>query len=145
VADRLIRAMVRDDLPQVLALWERTEGVGLRAVDDDLPALQKFLERNAGLSVIAFVQDECAGAMLCGSDGRRGYLHHLAVRSDRRRRGIGRELVEHAITCFRSAGIRKVSIDVFENNSGARDFWRAIGFYDRDDIQRMSFQLTDSA
>jgi ribosomal protein S18 acetylase RimI-like enzyme len=33
------------------------------------------------------------GAVLCGNDGRRGYLHHLAVAAEWRRRGIGKALV----------------------------------------------------
>ena len=72
---------------EVLKLWKQTEGV--YTSDSDSPEkIRKFLKRNPGLSFIAYNEGKAAGAILCGHDGRRGYLHHLAVRSEFRRKGI---------------------------------------------------------
>ena len=69
--------MTMADYPAVRSLWERTEGMGLN--ESDTPeAIAMFLERNPGLSLVIDSPDgEIVGAVLCGHDGRRGYLHHL--------------------------------------------------------------------
>ena len=51
-------------------------------VSDSPAALKDFLARNPGLSTVAVLDGRLAGAALCGHDGRRGLLHHLAVRDD---------------------------------------------------------------
>jgi hypothetical protein len=73
-----IGAMTPDQYPHVLALWQRTAGVGLGDSDTER-ATGAFLARNPGMSAVAIVGSEIVGAVLCGHDGRRGYLHHLAA------------------------------------------------------------------
>jgi putative acetyltransferase len=68
-----------------------------------------------------------AGAVLCGHDGRRGYLHHLAVAESHRRGGIGRQLVERCLTGLRSIGIMKCHLFIFIDNDIGLDFWQGFG------------------
>ena len=77
--------MTAADLPAALRLWRKTEGVGLNE-SDRLPPLRRFLRRNPGLSQVARTHRRLLGAVLCGHEGRRGYLHHLAVAADCRDR-----------------------------------------------------------
>ena len=49
------------------------------------------------------------GSILCGHDGRRGYIYHTAVLSDYRGRGIGTELVQAALKGLEEAGIHKTA------------------------------------
>ena len=83
------------------------------------------------------------GAVLCGHDGRRGYLHHLAVATSHRRRGIGRELVERCMDGLRREGIAKCHLMVYHHNAAGQAFWRSIGWHGRDDILLMSRNLGD--
>lgn len=129
-----LRAMTLADYPEVRSLWERTEGMGLN--ESDTPeAIAKFLERNPGLSlVIASPNGEIVGAVLCGHDGRRGYLHHLAVTTTHRGHGFGRELVDGCLCRLRSLGIPKCNIYLFATNESGRSFWLHEGWTVRDDL-----------
>jgi hypothetical protein len=67
------------DYDTVLALWRSCEGIGL-SDSDTREAIATYLARNPGLSLVATDADGViVGAVLGGHDGRRGYLHHLAV------------------------------------------------------------------
>lgn len=73
-----IAAMRLADFDEVLALWQRTEGVGLNE-SDTRENIASYLQRNPGMSFVARDPDgKLIGAVLCGHEGRRGYLHHLA-------------------------------------------------------------------
>jgi ribosomal protein S18 acetylase RimI-like enzyme len=97
------------------------------------------LERNPGLSFVAVVDRVIVGCVMCGHDGRRGYLQHLAVSEPHRRLGIGTALVEACLAKLESLGIRKTHIDVLAENRQAHDFWRSRGWQKRDDIVKFSF------
>src|SRR5208282_5537414 len=103
----LVRAMVIADYQHVVALWQRSEGVGL-GESDTKEGVAAFLLRNPGLSAVAeSSHGEIVGAVLCGHDGRRGYLHHLAVARRYRQRDIGRRLTSACLAGLRKAGIPK--------------------------------------
>jgi ribosomal protein S18 acetylase RimI-like enzyme len=76
--------------------------------------------------------------VMCGCDGRRGYLHHLAVRTDQRGQGIGRQLVEECMAALRAIKIDKVHIFVIKGNESGKVFWRTAGWQERDDLTVMS-------
>lgn len=59
------------DYDAVLALWRTAAGVVLREVDDRAP-IERYLARNRGLSFVAVDGGQVVGAVLCGTDGRRG-------------------------------------------------------------------------
>ena len=71
------------------------------------------------------------GAVLCGHDGRRGYLNHLAVARDHRGRGIGRALVAASLARLRAIGIGRCNLLVFEDNAQGKEFWRHLGWQER--------------
>jgi ribosomal protein S18 acetylase RimI-like enzyme len=118
---------------QVYSLWENCDGIGLSNADSRT-SIRMYLERNPGLSLIAFDDQEVVGTILSGHDGRRGYIHHLAVRPDYRRQGIGRLLVDKGLAALRSSGILKCHLFIFNDNTGGIDFWESIGWAHRQDI-----------
>jgi N-acetylglutamate synthase len=118
---------------EVLALWQECEGIGLSHADSR-DSIQAYLNRNPGMSFIATADGKVVGAILAGHDGRRGYIHHLAVHPSCRRNGLGRKLVEHAISVIRSAGIQKVHIFIFNTNAEGIAFWKSVGWTPRNDI-----------
>lgn len=136
-----IREMTPQDYDTVYALWEQTEGVGLSAADSR-ERINSYLERNPGCSFVARDEERAVGAVLCGHDGRRGYLHHLAVKPAYRRHGVGRQLITHALTALRKAGIDKCHLFVFKTNAPALAFWQANGWQIRTDIQLFSKDLS---
>ena len=132
-----LAAFSMDDYAMVMALWHAIEGVGLSAADQP-ERIAAYLARNPGMSLVAREDGEVVGAALCGHDGRRGYLHHLAVRPDRRGRGIGRELVAGCLAALAAEGIDKCHLFVFNDNLDGQAFWRKLGWQDRLDLTVMS-------
>ena len=132
-----IREMTIEDYEAVIGLLTATSGVRMRDADSR-EATARYLERNPGLSFVAFVEGSMAGCVMCGHDGRRGYLQHLAVAQSHRRLGIGSVLVEACLKKLVNLGIRKTHIDVLVENHQAQDFWRRRGWQKRDDIFRYS-------
>jgi ribosomal protein S18 acetylase RimI-like enzyme len=128
-----LRAMTPADYDAVLALWQASEGIGLNE-SDTREAIAAYLVRNPGFSLVAEIEGVIVGAMLCGHDGRRGYLHHLAVASPHRRRGLGRVLVNESLTRLRAQGITKCNIFLYANNDAGRAFWLREGWAPREDL-----------
>ncbi|MEP6495376.1 MAG: GNAT family N-acetyltransferase [bacterium] len=75
---------------------------------------------------------------MCGTDGRRGYLQHLAVLPTHRRQGIGRQLAERRVHALAESGIDKCHLMVVAGNRDAAAFWTRLGWLDRSDIRLMS-------
>ena len=126
--------MTIEDYDEVHDLWGRCEGVGLDP-DDTRECIGAYLDRNPGLSFVARHDGKLVGAVLCGHDGRRGYLHHLAVDHEARRKGIGKALSAKCIEGLRAAGIPKCNIFVFDENDLALSFWEADGWVGRSDLR----------
>jgi putative acetyltransferase len=138
----IVRHFRIEDFDAVIALWRRTEGVGLNESDTRL-AITAFLRRNPRLSFVAEQGGRIIGAVLCGHDGRRGYLHHLAVSKRHRRRGIGRRLVNACLAKLRKAGIQKCNIFIFANNAAGMKFWAHTGWSLRTELRLMQIRLDD--
>ena len=126
-----IQAMTIADYEEALALWQATEGLGLSAADSR-EAIARYLARNPGLSFVARSEaGELVGAVLCGHDGRRGYLHHLAVRPDCRGQGLGRELCARCLAALRAEGIDKCHLFVRRANVAGQSFYQRSGWTER--------------
>ena len=122
-----------DDYEKMRALWDRSPGVGLSSADEPEP-IRRYLEHNPGLSLLAVDGERVVGTILAGHDGRRGYLHHLAVDESYRRAGIGRELVRLALDALAAEGIAKCHLFMFRKNRLGARFWRALSWVRRNDI-----------
>jgi ribosomal protein S18 acetylase RimI-like enzyme len=128
------------DLEEVLELWRTAEGVGLNE-SDTVERLDVYLHRNEGLSAVARSEGRVVGAVLCGHDGRRGYMNHLAVAETHRRQGIGSQLAERCVSKLRLLGILKCNIFVFADNENGSSFWTSAGWRDRSELKVMQRQL----
>ena len=126
--------LVVGDLDEVLAFWGGMEGVGLNASDTPV-ALAGFIERNPQMSLLVRSGGGIVGAVLCGHDGRRGYLHHLAVAVSWQKRGIGRELVRRCVARLAAEGIQKCTVFVYADNADGARFWDVMGFRPREDLR----------
>ena len=129
-----IAQMSGQDYDEVAALWRGIEGIGLDDDTDSKQSTASYLQRNPAMSFVARDNARIVGAVLCGHDGRRGYLHHLAVDPSYRNRGIARALVDRCAGALASAGINKCNIFVFEDNHPALAFWERVGWAHRSDI-----------
>ena len=139
----IVRSLRMADYDRVVALWRRSKGVGLNE-SDTRRAMAMYLRRNPRLSFVAEKEGQIIGAVLCGHDGRRGYLHHLAVSRQHRRCGIGRRLVETCLAKLRRAGIPKCNIFIFADNTEGMKFWAHGGWRLRTELRLMQIRLADN-
>jgi len=91
-----------DDFEAVTNLWHAS---GLyNPTIDGLDNLREVCERNPGLFLLAIEDEKVVGSVIGTFDGRRGYIYHVAVHPDSRRKGyaiafyrtLGFEVDEHA-------------------------------------------------
>ncbi len=132
--DYTIRTMKMEDYEEVYRLWTETEGMGLRSLDDSEEGIGRFLKRNPATCFLCRSGEKLAGVILCGHDGRRGYIYHAAVDKAFRRRGIGKALVNKVLTALEKEGINKTALVVFDSNTAGNSFWESLGFTERCDL-----------
>src|SRR5947207_7787637 len=106
-----------DDYDAALQLWQQVEGLEI-AEGDDRKGVAQFLARNPGLSRVALDGSAVVGVVLCGHDGRRGHIYHLAVDPAYRGSGLGRRLVDESLERLRATGVVRAIILVADNNFG---------------------------
>lgn len=139
-----IRPMVEEDIPAALRLWQGVSGIGLRDADNP-QSLARYLARNPGVSSVAVADgNELVGVSLAGHDGRRGYLHHVAVAASSQKQGVGRRLVEACLKALLLEGIEKVHLFVKADNEPGKAFWDHLGWRERADIVLMSVVTGDN-
>jgi putative acetyltransferase len=123
----VVREFLASDLDDAVELWSKSDGVGLNE-SDTREALLRFLTRNSGQSAVAVDSGTLVGAILCGHDGRRGTIHHLAVAPPWRRRGVGSQLVEYCLSRLREAGIPRCNLYLYDENEAGQRFWEHHGW-----------------
>lgn len=129
-----IRNMTIEDYDAVYDLWVHTPGMGLNTSDDSREGVEVYLCRNPNTCFVAEDGNMLLGVIFSGHDGRRGFIHHTAVRGDIQRQGIGSALVNAALEALHAEGIRKVALVVFARNEKGNSFWEKQGFTRREDI-----------
>src|SRR5437773_11911200 len=77
-------------------LWQRVEGLEI-AEGDDRESVAQFLAGNPGLSRVAIDGSATVGVALCGHDGRRGHIYHLAVDPSYQGRGLWSGLLDESM------------------------------------------------
>lgn len=136
-----LRLMQLEDYDAVLALWQDSSGMTLREADSR-QNIGAYLAKNPGLSFVVEADGQLLGAVLVGTDGRRGYLQHLAVRPSAQGRGVGRNLVQAAIDALADQGIAKTHLFVHADNDAAQAFYDRLGWQPRDEVRMFSFNTS---
>ena len=122
-----IREFSIHDYDAAIELWQRVEGLEI-AEGDDRESIAQFLARNPGLSRVATDGSAIVGVALCGHDGRRGHIYHLAVDPAYQGRGLGKRLLDESLADLRRTGVKRVIIMVADDNPSGREFWKRSGW-----------------
>ena len=138
-----IQTMKIKDYEQVVNLWSESEGMTLRDADSK-ESIESYLTHNPGLSFVATKGGDIVGAVLAGTDGRRGYLQHLAVCQTVRSNGIGKQLVEKVLSALNQIGISKTHLFVHNENINAQQFYARLGWQLRDEVRMYSFNTSNN-
>ena len=139
----IIRVMNTEDYDRVYALWMSCKNMGFNNLDDSRQGIEKYLKRNPSTCFVAEQGDAIVGVVLAGHDGRRGFIHHMAVAEDCRRQGIATDLLGQALAALKEEGINKAALLVFNRNEAGNAFWERQGFTARDDVTYRNKTLTE--
>lgn len=134
-----IKDMNIDHYDEIFAMWQITSKRALSKADSR-EEIERYLKRNKGLSQIAVIDGKIVGTVLAGHDGRRGFIHHMAVMPEYRRHGIAKAMAEKAIEKLAKEGISKTHIFTYCDNSAGQAFWGNMGFEKRNDIFVYSYE-----
>ena len=133
----LIKQFEIKDYKEIYEMWNRIPGIRLSDADSK-EAISNYLERNPNLSYVYCEDDKIVGAVLCGHDGRRGFIHHACVLPEYQGKGIGKFLVNKALDELKNQGINKCHLFALEDNESGKEFWSKVGWTKRNDIVTFS-------
>lgn len=128
-----IRPMTIDDYDEIFAMWQITTKRALSEADSR-ENIRFYLDRNPNMSQVAVADGKIVGAVLCGHDGRRGFIHHMAVAEGYRRHNIASRMANAGLKALADSGIAKTHIFCYTNNSLGQSFWTALGWEKREDV-----------
>ncbi|MEV4508047.1 GNAT family N-acetyltransferase [Dactylosporangium sp. NPDC049525] len=130
----ILRAATLDDVPAVLAFWKiAAEDTNRSDIPEGVAAL---IARDPAALQLAVADGEIVGSLIAGFDGWRCHLYRFAVHPDRRRQGIGAQLLAAAEERFRGFGGRRADAMVLNDNTLAHHAWAAAGYASQDDCHR---------
>ncbi len=125
----MIRDFVWPDYPAVADTW-RAAGRDVLTADETRQAL----DHGPGLMLIAELDSEVVGVILGTFDGRRGWLHRLAVRPDARRAGVATALVAEIEQRLTRRGASRINLLVMPDNVAGLAFWEHLEYLPRPDV-----------
>ena len=134
------REFVMDDYDGAIALWSGVEGIEI-CEGDSREEIAEYLKRNPGLSRVAVAEGKIIGVALCGHDGRRGWIYHLAVAPEHRRQQVGKLILDGCVDGLRRIGLKRAIILVAGDNPNGQQFWLRNGWEDIDGAIAMTREL----
>ena len=122
------------DYQVVTALWENS-GTGIRLRRSDrFEEIEKKVQRDPDLFLVAESADGIVGTVIGGFDGRRGMMYHLAVTGGYRNKGIGSMLVDKLEEILLAKGCLRYYLLVTKDNQEAIRFYEGRGWKRMDDL-----------
>jgi ribosomal protein S18 acetylase RimI-like enzyme len=134
------REFVIEDYDGAIALWSCVDGVEI-CEGDSREEIAEYLKRNPRLSRVAEARGKIVGVAMCGHDGRRGWIYHLAVAAEYRGQKVGRRLLDDCMNELRRAGLKRAIILVAGDNPAGREFWLRNGWEEIDGAIPMTREL----
>ncbi len=120
------------DYEAVVHLWQGMEK-GIRLGASDAPQeIEKKLQRDPDLFLVAEEEGRIIGSVIGGFDGRRGLIYHLAVHPQFRQRGIASLLMEEVEARLRAKGCLRAYLLVTIDNEEAMRFYENRGWKQMD-------------
>jgi ribosomal protein S18 acetylase RimI-like enzyme len=126
----VIRDFTWPDYGVVSALWQRTSR-GVLPEEE----LRATLRHGPGLMLLADdPHGGVVGVVLGTFDGRRGWIHRLAVDPEHRRSGVATQLVTELERRLRARGAPRINLLVMPENEAGLAFWQRLGYLPHPDV-----------
>ena len=139
----VIREMKEKDLSKVQDIW-RAVNIEL-TYSDKHEELVKMIKYNPGLCLVLkdTLKKKILGAVLGGFDGRRGWIHHLAIHPSIQGKKYGSLMMDELLQRFKERNVAKLKIEIFKSNKEVIDFYKKLGWDHRTDLSTMSLTLKE--
>ncbi len=137
----LIREFNMTDYYKVIRLWEKCNIV--LGISDSVQEFKKVHDSHPDLILVGEINNKIISAVLGSFDGRRGWVHHLAVDPEYQGKGYGKMLIDELEKRFIKYGVVKYHLMIFKDNLKVVNFYKKLGFHLRDDIVTMSKALKE--
>ncbi|MDZ7671805.1 MAG: GNAT family N-acetyltransferase [Halanaerobiales bacterium] len=131
-----IREMSIKDYEKVYELWNNADII--LKTSDQRDEINRMIKRNPYTCLVGEIDNEIVAAVMGGFDGRRGYVHHLAVKTELHKQGLGREMMDELMNRFEELKVIKVHLFVENRNEKVKKFYKKIGFEERTDLTDFS-------
>jgi ribosomal protein S18 acetylase RimI-like enzyme len=132
-----IETFSMESYDDIISIW-RKAGINVGSTDTK-DEIKRILDINPQLFLVGKIDQKIIGVVIGGFDGRRGYVHHLAVDSDYQKKGYGKMIMDELIARFRKMGVHKVHLFIEKYNKEVVNFYLNLGWEIRDDLIMMSY------
>ncbi|AHF76298.1 Acetyltransferase [Sodalis praecaptivus] len=127
-----IRVFRHDDFEEVITLWERCDL--LRSWNDPEMDIERKLNHDPDLFLVAEVAGEVVGSVMGGYDGHRGSAYYLGVHPDYRGRGIANALISRLEKKLIARGCPKINLMVRGENDAVISMYEKLGYEMQDSV-----------
>jgi len=142
IKDFEIRQIRQDDVDAIIALTEREfRGASIDARIEDLLGGFRWIDVKAQ-ALRNEIQSNPEGCFAAVQEGRllgyvtttvaqaasRGVIANIAVSSECQGMGLGRKLIDKALECFRTQGLKQAKIETLTTNKAGGRLYPAVGF-----------------
>jgi len=116
------------DYASVLSVWQSMETGMHVGRSDSAEEIEKKLQRDPDLFLVAESNGQIVGTVIGGYDGRRGMIYHLAVSAGFRKQGIATRLIDELERRLQDKGCVKCYLLAFNDNAEAIRFYKQRGW-----------------
>ena len=127
-----IRVFRHDDFEEVITLWERCDL--LRPWNDPEMDIERKLNHDPDLFLVAEVAGEVVGSIMGGYDGHRGAAYYLGVHPDYRGRGIANALISRLEKKLIARGCPKINLMVRGDNDAVISMYEKLSYEMQDSV-----------
>ena len=125
----VVQAMRELDIDQVLKLWNEIFGTSFLESSVTKEELEIYLRKNPGASSVACTDNgKVIGALLCGNDGTRGFIYHIAIYNEYRVIEIEKKMLERSLSKLKEVGINTGFIFTQNNTHDMDATFNSIGW-----------------
>ena len=122
---------------EVIEVW-RKSGISVGSTDTK-EEIKRIVRQSPQLFLVGKIDEKIIGVVIGGFDGRRGYVHHLAVDPDYQKKGYGKLILGELMNKFLELKVHKVHLFIEKYNNEVIEFYRNLGWEIRDDLIMMSY------
>lgn len=121
-----IRVFTQQDFEEVLTMWERCDL--LRPWNDPELDIERKLNHDPELFLVAEVSGEVVGTVMGGYDGHRGSAYYLGVHPEYRGRGIANALMNRLEKKLIARGCPKINLMVRAENDAVISMYEKLDY-----------------